>query len=132
MIFTLVSKVLGLFREVTLSFFYGTSNMSDIYLIALTIPTVIFSFVGIGLITTYMPVYTEVMQRDGKDAANKLTSNLINCVILICTICYKCCISNRSHICIFSNLNYTVLMRYNSRISYINIRNLVCINNMFI
>lgn len=86
MIFALVSKVLGLFREVTLSFFYGTSNMSDIYLIALTIPTVIFSFVGIGLITTYMPVYTEVMQRDGKDAANKLTSNLINCVILICTI----------------------------------------------
>jgi len=48
-IITIISKFFGFFREIILSYFYGVSNESDAYIIALTIPTVIFAFVGTGL-----------------------------------------------------------------------------------
>lgn len=54
MIITIISKVLGFGREITLSYFYGASNISDAYLISLTIPLVIFSFIGIGISTGYI------------------------------------------------------------------------------
>ena len=49
MIITVLSKVLGFAREVALSYFYGASNITDAYLVSLTIPTVIFSFIGAGI-----------------------------------------------------------------------------------
>jgi len=57
-IITIISKFFGFFREIILSYFYGVSNESDAYIIALTIPTVIFAFVGTGLATTFIPYTT--------------------------------------------------------------------------
>ncbi len=54
MIITIISKILGFGRDVTLSYFYGASSISDAYLISLTIPLVIFSFIGIGISTGYI------------------------------------------------------------------------------
>lgn len=54
MILTILSKILGFGRDVTLSYFYGASSISDAYLISLTIPLVIFSFIGIGISTGYI------------------------------------------------------------------------------
>ena len=51
MLLTLGSRVLGLGREITLSYFYGASNISDAYLISLTIPTVNLSFIASGIST---------------------------------------------------------------------------------
>lgn len=55
MIITIISKIFGLGREITLSYFYEASNISDAYLISMTILMVIFSFIGTGISTGYVP-----------------------------------------------------------------------------
>ncbi len=78
MIVTIFSKILGFAREITLSYFYGTSNISDAYLISTTIPMVIFSFIGTGISTGYIPMYSKIENSNGVDEAKRYTNNLIN------------------------------------------------------
>ncbi len=85
-ILTIISKLFGLFRELTLSYFYGASNISDAFLISLTIPTVIFSFIGTGLYAGYIPMYSKIKLENGEKNAIRYTNNLINIVLIICTL----------------------------------------------
>lgn len=89
----LVSKIFGFLRDVTLSYFYGTSSISDAYLICLTIPMVIFTFIGTGLSTSYIPVYNELCQEKSSDTAEKFTSNLINLMMVVCSVIILVCIA---------------------------------------
>lgn len=86
MIITVISKVFGFFRELVLSYFYGASAISDAYLISLTIPAVIFSFVGTGLSTGFIPMFSQIREKHGDSEANKFTSNIINILLLISTV----------------------------------------------
>lgn len=86
MLITIVSKIVGFGRVITLSYFYGASNISDAYLISLSIPTVIFSFVGTGISTGYVPMYSKIKQDYGEEEGNRFTNNLANILIIICTI----------------------------------------------
>lgn len=86
MIITIVSKLLGFGREMALSYFYGASIISDAYLISLTIPNVIFSFIGVGIYTGFIPIYTDARENQSKQAADFFTSNLINILFLVSTI----------------------------------------------
>lgn len=85
MILTIVSKIVGFGREITLSYLYGASNISDAYLIAITIPGVIFGFIAAGLGAGYIPMYSKILQNDGELEANRFTSNLINILLIIST-----------------------------------------------
>ena len=82
---TIASKLFGFIRELTLSYFYGASNISDAYLIALTIPSVIFAFIGTGIATSYIPLYSNIIQEKGIETADRFTNNLINFVLILCT-----------------------------------------------
>lgn len=88
MIITIVSKLLGFFRDVNLSYFYGASNISDAYLISLTVPEVIFSFIGIGISISYIPIYNRIDMESGHEEADRYTSNLSNITMLICTVIF--------------------------------------------
>lgn len=88
MIATIVSRILGFAREITLSYFYGASNISDAYLISQTIPTVIFGFIGVGLATAYIPMYSKIEKRSGSEEADRFTSNLMNVLMAIVCIIY--------------------------------------------
>lgn len=86
MILTIISKSVGFLRDVILSYFYGASGISDAYLISLTIPTVIFTFVGVGLSTTFVPIFTQVIQEEGEGKANAFTNNLVNLLMIISSV----------------------------------------------
>lgn len=86
MFITILSKILGFGRELTLSYFYGVSSITDAYLIADTIPSVIFGFIGIGISTGYIPMYSKINQTEGSREAGKYTNNLINILLVLCTI----------------------------------------------
>lgn len=86
MIITLFSKILGLTRDIVLSYFYGASNISDAYLVSLTIPTLIFSFVSSGILTAYIPMLSKIINDSGEDEGSKYTSNLINITLLMTTL----------------------------------------------
>jgi len=86
MIITILSKLFGFLREVTLSKIYGASSISDAYLIALTVPVVVFGFIGAGISTGYIPMYSNITKDFGEEEAYKFTNNLINTLLILCTI----------------------------------------------
>lgn len=86
MIITIFSKLLGFARDITLSYFYGASNISDAYLISMTIPGVIFGFIGAGVATGYIPIYSDIESNYGVEEGNRFTNNLINILLVISTI----------------------------------------------
>lgn len=86
MIVTLLCKILGFGRELILASIYGTSVYSDSYLIAMNIPTVIFSSIGAALSTTFIPLYFEVNNLNGEEKALRFANNVFNIVIIISII----------------------------------------------
>lgn len=86
MFITLLSKLLGFFREITMSYYYGASEVSDAYFISLTIPVVVFSFIGVGISTGYIPMYSKIKQEKGDLEGEKFTNNLISFFIIISSI----------------------------------------------
>lgn len=85
MIVTIISKILGFARDLILSFFYGASNISDVYLISLTIPTVIFAIIGKGISTGFIPMYARIENTGGIKKAKHYTNNVANFVTIIGT-----------------------------------------------
>lgn len=83
---TVVSKFFGFARDITLAYFYGASNVSDAYLIALTIPSVIFAFISTGISTAYIPMYSKIEKEYGVAEGNKYTNNLVNILLVLCTL----------------------------------------------
>jgi len=82
---TIISKLFGFAREVTLSYYYGASNISDAYLISQSIPSIIFGFIGTAITTGYIPMYSKIVQNYGVKEADKFTNNLVNILLVICT-----------------------------------------------
>ncbi|WP_281863062.1 murein biosynthesis integral membrane protein MurJ [Planomicrobium okeanokoites] len=83
---TIMVKITGLIKEIVFSYYYGASNITDAYIISLTIPAVIFALIGAGIATGYIPLYNKIDSEKGKDAANEFTNNVLNFVMLLCTV----------------------------------------------
>lgn len=86
MIITIVSKIFGLLRDIVLSYYYGISFISDAYIISITIPSVIFGFVVVGLLAGFIPMYNQVEKKEGLVAADVFTNNVLNILLIICTV----------------------------------------------
>lgn len=86
MIATIISKILGFIRELALASNYGTSMYSDAYLIASSIPGILFATIGLALGTTFIPIYNEVEENTKFPNGNLFTNNVINIVIIISVI----------------------------------------------
>lgn len=85
-VLTIISKILGLIREMTLSYNYGTSSVSDAFLISITIPSIIFTFIGISISTGYIPMYSRLCKSEGVDSANQYTNNITIVMTLLSLI----------------------------------------------
>ncbi|SJN37844.1 Proposed peptidoglycan lipid II flippase MurJ [Marinilactibacillus psychrotolerans 42ea] len=85
-ILTIVSKFIGFGRELTLSYFYGTSDTSDAYLISLIIPTVIFAFIGSAISTGYIPMYNLIEKKQGSKQAYAYTNNLMSILLIASSV----------------------------------------------
>jgi putative peptidoglycan lipid II flippase len=88
-IISLISKLLGFGREIVLSFYFGASNVTDSYLIAMTIPSVIIGFISMGIATVYIPMQSKVIHAKGNQEADIYTSNLSN-ILLLLLFCLYC------------------------------------------
>lgn len=86
MIITIISKVFGFARDVTLSYFYGASYITDAYLISIIIPTAIFGFISSGIATGFIPMYTKIEKLDGSKEGNRYINNLINIMVVLCSV----------------------------------------------
>lgn len=86
MIGTVLSKVLGFLRDIILAASYGTSSISDAYITALIIPTIIFGSIGIALGTAFIPIYGDIRREQGRSMALHFTNVTMNNIIVVCGI----------------------------------------------
>lgn len=80
---TMISKVLGFFRDVVIANVYGAGAISDAYFMSLNIITV--AFIGlfcVAIQSTYMPIYTNIEKNDGRSKALEFTGNIINIIVI--------------------------------------------------
>lgn len=65
---TVLAKLLGFARELSLAFAYGAGSVSDAYVVSFALPTVIFSGIGTAMLTSYITVYTDLQtNRPGEE-----------------------------------------------------------------
>lgn len=86
MLISIFSKFFGFARDVTLSYFYGASNISDAYLISTAIPEALFGFISAGIVTSYIPMYCRIENTEGVNGGNRYTNNLINITLITASI----------------------------------------------
>lgn len=80
-IVTILSMALGFIRESIVAYKLGASWEADVFIFAISLPTIIFSAIGGVLYTTILPLYTEARVKHGKDAANSFVGYVIKVVI---------------------------------------------------
>ncbi len=61
---TILAKLLGFTRELSLAFAYGAGNVSDAYVVAFSLPTILFSGIGTAMLTSYISVYTDLQTNE--------------------------------------------------------------------
>ena len=80
---TVVSKILGFLREASLAAVFGATSDTDAYLVAQTIPYLLFATVSYALTTTFIPVYSQIREEQGNDASSRFASTVIWAVLSI-------------------------------------------------
>jgi putative peptidoglycan lipid II flippase len=78
--------VLGFAREMAVGAIYGATSVTDAYLVAIVVPTILFVSVFTALSTSFIPLFTELSTHKGKKDAYLFTNNLINILLLISLI----------------------------------------------
>ncbi|MDQ0285651.1 peptidoglycan biosynthesis protein MviN/MurJ (putative lipid II flippase) [Desulfofundulus luciae] len=66
-VFTLLSKVLGFMREMALACVFGASAATDAYLVAYTVPNVVFAVLGGALTVTAVPLFASYASAGKRD-----------------------------------------------------------------
>ncbi|GAA3660126.1 murein biosynthesis integral membrane protein MurJ [Asaccharospora irregularis] len=103
MVATMLSKVLGFFREMVLANFYGTGNIADIFVVTLNIPGLIIAVIGSAIATTYIPMYFNTKEKYGEEQALKFTNNVLNiCYIMAIVIAVLGLLFTREFVTVFA------------------------------
>ncbi len=72
---TLLSRILGLVREMAMAALFGNGRVLDAFTVAFAIPNLARSLFGEGALSTaFLPLFVREHERHGRDAANRLAS----------------------------------------------------------
>lgn len=85
-IITVISKFSGLLKDMALSYYYGATGISDAYIIAFTIPLILFTFVGEAISTTFVSVFVNLETKYGDQKAKRFMNNLIGTLLFFISI----------------------------------------------
>lgn len=83
MIATLISRILGLGREIVISNQFGAGIETDAFFIAFMIPNLLRSFIGEGALNTaFIPIFSECLTNQDQKKADTFASNVLNILIV--------------------------------------------------
>ena len=83
---TLLSRIIGLFRDRVLAYYFGAGPVLDAYYAAFKIPDLIYNLLVVGALSAgFIPVFTKLFyQKDtDKNQAWELANNVINIITLL-------------------------------------------------
>jgi putative peptidoglycan lipid II flippase len=83
-----LSRALGLGREIIIGNEFGTTRELDAYLAAFRVPDLIFQLIAGGALgSAFIPTFTSYLAHDRKDDAWRLASSIMNIVLAVLTVC---------------------------------------------
>lgn len=82
-IVSIVCRVFGFLREVTIAYKFGTSAEVDAYNMAISIFNIFALLFGTMLTTAYTPLYTHTLNERGRKEADRVTSNILNILMIL-------------------------------------------------
>ena len=81
---TMTSRILGLVREQVMAYLFGAGNAVDAFNVAFRIPNLVRDLFAEGAMSAaFVPTFTRYLSRDGKPAAWRLGSNVINALFVV-------------------------------------------------
>ena len=80
-VFTGISRLLGLVREILMARFFGTSLARSAFDVAFRIPNLFRAILGEGALNAaFVPMFTEALEKEGEEGANKLASSIFSLI----------------------------------------------------
>ncbi|MDO4551945.1 MAG: murein biosynthesis integral membrane protein MurJ [Bacillota bacterium] len=89
-VLTLGMKFLGFLREMFLAGFFGTSYITDAYVMGTAIPGTLFAAIFTSVGVAYLPLFSSIVEKDGKEAGMRFTNetvNLMGVVTILLSLC---------------------------------------------
>lgn len=83
---TIISKIVGFFRESLIAAKYGISFSSDIYVFAWGVTNMLFASIGVALSTTFIPMLSEYIENKSFKDRNYFVNNILNITIILVII----------------------------------------------
>jgi putative peptidoglycan lipid II flippase len=84
--FTLLSRGLGMLRDVIIAYFFGTSLLASAFFVAFTIPNLFRRLFGEGALSAaFIPVLIETRTKDGDKAAWEMAAKVVTMVVATLT-----------------------------------------------
>jgi putative peptidoglycan lipid II flippase len=86
MIINMLSRILGLIREILIGSFFGATGMTDAYFGAFKISNFFTQLLGEGALgSVFIPLYNEKRENEGKEKADDLIFSVLNLVFVFST-----------------------------------------------
>ncbi|WP_291749357.1 murein biosynthesis integral membrane protein MurJ [Clostridium sp.] len=89
MIIGILSRFLGLFRDILVGYQFGVSIYTDAYKAAVSVPETIFTIVGLAISTVFIPMLSKVKYEKSKDEMFKFSNNIISILLVISIIVFS-------------------------------------------
>lgn len=84
---TMTSRILGLVREQVMAYLFGAGNVVDAFNVAYRIPNLVRDLFAEGAMSAaFVPTFTRYLTRDGKPAALRLGSHVINGLLVVTAV----------------------------------------------
>lgn len=83
---TILSKPIGFIREASLASLFGATFAADAYLMALTIPSLLFTAISQAIGISFIPVYSKIGAEEGKEAAFRTANTAINVTLVVAVL----------------------------------------------
>jgi putative peptidoglycan lipid II flippase len=81
---TLTSRILGLVRDQAQAYFFGTDWRADAFVVATRVPTLLRELFAEGAMSAaFVPTFTRTLTREGRKAAFRLGSQVVNGLLLV-------------------------------------------------
>lgn len=88
MIISILSRFLGLFRDMLVGYQFGVSIYTDAYKAAVSVPETVFTIVGLAISTVFIPMLSKVKYDKNKDEMFKFSNNIISILLVISIITF--------------------------------------------
>ncbi|KEH86324.1 MULTISPECIES: murein biosynthesis integral membrane protein MurJ [Clostridium] len=86
MIITILSKLMGFWRDALIAKEFGTTYETSAYMMSLNVSSILFGLMGLAITTTFIPMLTRSLREKGKDDMYEFGNTVINIIIILTTI----------------------------------------------